>query len=386
MRRLLVVGEVALALPLLVAAMLSVSTITSFITGWQGYDPDNVLTMRAVLPGARYPDDDSRLRFVQRAVERLSAVSGVREAAVANVTPAISSNAVRAIDVTGQPVNQLSKWPRVDYRLVSSRYFDTLRLPVRSGRAFTDADRKGSEEVAIVSESMALKLWPKGDAIGGRVRLTGGGWIRVVGICGDVVHDWFSGRVPTLYRPMAQAPTDAVVFAVRTAGNPLALAGAARGAVAQIDPAQPVFEIMSGRQVLNDRTISLKYIAAVMSAFAGLALLLALLGIYAVMTYFVSQRSREIGVRMALGATGSDVTWLTLSQGATLTSIGVGIGLVLAVGLSRAMEAGLLGIVSTDIRMTFLIAVVLAATALAATYLPARRAASVDPMIALRSE
>jgi putative ABC transport system permease protein len=126
-------------------------------------------------------------------------------------------------------------------------------------RGFTDHDRSGGEAVAIVSELMARTFWPKGDAIGGRVRLANGDWIRVVGICGDVVHDWFSGRVPTLYRPLALAPTDTLALAVRVDRDPLTLVAAARGAIAQIDPAQPVFEIMTGRQVLNDRTISPRY-------------------------------------------------------------------------------------------------------------------------------
>src|SRR5207248_459802 len=160
----------------------------------------------------------------------------------------------------------------------------------------------------------------------------------------------------------------------------------ARSAIAAVDPMQPVFEIMSERQVLGEKTISLQYIAGVMGIFAGLALLLAVVGLYAVMSYLVAQRVREIGVRIALGATQGDVTRLTLSQAARVTGIGVAIGLVLAVALSRAMEAGLLGIVSTDIRMTVGLACALAATALAASYLPARRAASVDPIVALRSD
>jgi len=201
-----------------------------------------------------------------------------------------------------------------------------------------------------------------------------------------VVHNWFDGRKPTLYRPLAQAPSDYLAFAVRSTGDPVALVDGARRAIAQVDAAQPVFEIASLRRVLNERTISLQYIAAVMTAFAALALLLALLGLYAVMTFMVSQRSREIGVRIALGATRSDVTRLTMSQAARLTGVGVAIGLVLAVALGRAMEAGLLGIVSSDIRSTLGLAVLLAATSLLASYLPARRAASVDPIVALRSE
>jgi putative ABC transport system permease protein len=384
-RRALVVAEIALALPLLVAAMLSISTVTRYITGWQGYDPNNVLTLRVILPQARYPDADSRARFAANALDALAPLPGARDAAVGNVLPAIDYNAGRAIELPGQPAADPAKAPRVDYRLVSPRYFDVLRMPLAAGRAFTTADHKAAEPVAIVSESMARKFWPHG-AIGERVRITDGAWLRIVGVCGDVVHDWFDGRKPTLYRPLAQAPTDGLAFAIRTDRDPLSLAADVRAAFARVDPMQPMFDVMPMRQVLSDRTISLQYIAAVMGAFAGLALLLALLGLYAVMTYLVTQRIREIGVRIALGATGRDVTRLTLSQAARLTAIGLTIGLVLAVALGRAMEAGLLGIVSTDLRMTAVLALALGVTALAASYLPARRAASIDPITALRSE
>jgi putative ABC transport system permease protein len=385
-RRALVVAEIALALPLLVAAMLSISTIRSFLISWQGYDPNNVLTMRAVLPESRYPDEASRARFATLSLERLSAVAGVRDAAVGNVIPAVDTNSRRLIEVAGQPIAEQSKWPRVDYRVVSPHYFDVLRLPLLSGRGFTALDQKASEPVAVVSEAMARKLWPSGGAVGERVRIANGDWMRVVGICGDVVHDWFDGRVPTLYRPLVQAPSETLVFAIRTAGDPLSVVAETRAAVALVDPTQPMFDIMSQRQVLSSRTISLQYIAAVMAAFAGLALLLALLGLYAVMTYLVAQRVREIGVRIALGATGRDVTRLTMSQAARLTIIGLAIGLLLAVALGRAMEAGLLGIVSTDLRVTAALAGALGVTALAASYLPARRAARIDPMVALRTE
>jgi putative ABC transport system permease protein len=385
-RRALVVAEIALALPLLVAAMLSISTIRSFLISWQGYNPNNVLTMRAVLPDARYPDADGRARFAELSLERLSAVPGVAQAAVGNVLPAVDSNSGRSVEIAGQPIAEQSKRPRVDYRVVSPHYFDVLRMPLMSGRAFTALDQKGSEPVAIVSESMARKFWPAGGAIGERVRVADGDWMRIVGICGDVVHDWFDGRVPTLYRPLPQAPSDSLVFALRTGGDPLSIAGEARAAIARVDATQPVFEIMSQRQVLNDRTISLQYIAAVMAAFAGIALLLAILGLYAVMTYLVAQRVREIGVRIALGATRRDVARLTLSQAARLTAVGLAIGFLLSVALSRGMEAGLLGVVSTDLRVTAALAAALGVTALAASYLPARRAASIDPMTALRAE
>jgi putative ABC transport system permease protein len=385
-RRALVVAEIALALPLLVAATLSISTVTKFLTSWQGYDPNNVLTIRVILPEARYADADSRARFASGALDRLAAIPGVGDVAVGNVLPAIDSNAVRAIEVDGQPMSDRSKAPRVDYRAISPQYFAVLHMPVLTGRAFTIGDQKTSEPVAIVSESMARKFWPSG-ALGRRLRVADGAWMRVVGVCGDVVHDWFDSRnVPTLYRPLAQAPSDGLVFAIRTAADPLAAVADARTAIARVDPTQPIFDIMSMRQVLSEKTISLQYIASVMAAFAGLALMLAVLGLYAVMSYLIAQRVREIGVRIALGATERDVKSLTLLQAARLTAAGLAIGLLLAAALGRAMEAGLLGLVSSDVRLTAVLALALGATALAASYFPARRAAAVDPIVALRSE
>jgi predicted permease len=385
-RRALVVAEIALALPLLVAAMLSASTITRFLTGWQGYDPDGVLTMRASLPPSRYPDAASRDRFASRLLDELSTIPTVSSYTIANVVPALDSNWKRPIEIAGQPLDARSKAPEVDYRVISPQYFDVLRMPLIAGRPFSSADREGAEPVVIVSEAMARKFWPDGRTLDGRIRVDGGAWLRVVGICGDVVHDWFDGRVPTLYLPLAQAPIYTLTVAVRTKGDPLTLVAATRAAVAKVDPDQPLYDVMTERQVLADRTISLKYIAGVMGAFAGIALLLAILGLYAVMTFLVARRVREIGVRIALGASRRDVVRLALAQAIRLTATGVGIGALLATALGRAMEAGLLGIVSSDIRMTAALAAVLGITAIAAGYLPARRAAAVDPMTALRAE
>jgi putative ABC transport system permease protein len=387
LRRGLVMAEIALVLPLLVAAMLGVSGIRRYLTGWQGYDPAGILTFRVVLPELRYATPESRLRFAESAVEALAAVPGAQRVAVANTLPSTTGNASRRIDVAEHPIADPTKRLPVDYRAVSPAYFEVLRLPVVAGRAFTAADRAGTDPVAIVSESLARRHWPDRSALGGRIRTGEGAWMTVVGICGDVIHDWYDRRnVPTLYRPMAQAPLDAMSFAVKTTGDPAALAADARRAMTKADPMQPIFEIMPMRQLISERTVGIQFVAGVMSTFAGLALILAVLGLYAVMTYLVTMRVHEIGVRMALGATARDVTRLAMGQALRLTIVGVVIGLGLAVALGRLMEAGMLGIVSSDVRMSLLLAAALAAVGIGASYLPARRAAAVDPIRALRAE
>ena len=261
-----------------------------------------------------------------------------------------------------------AKRPLVDYRTVSPAYFDVLRMPMLAGRAFMTADQKGSDQVVIVSGSMARKYWPGGNAMGRRVRIGDRAWMTVVGVCGDVIHDPFDRRnAPTLYRPLAQARTDYLAFALRTPADPLALAGDVRRAIARVDATPPLFDLMPMRQVLREKTVGIQFIAGVMGTFAALALVVAVLGLYAVMTYLVALRVREIGLRMALGATPADVSRPALGQAARLTLAGVAIGLALAIALGRLMEAVLLGIISADPRQSVALAVMLAATALASS-------------------
>jgi predicted permease len=260
-------------------------------------------------------------------------------------------------------------------------------MPIRRGRAFTAADRDGAAPVAIVSESMAARYWPGEDPVGRRLRIRDGAWITVVGVAGDMIQDWFNKRnAPTMYRPMAQAPADFMGIAVRTAGDPAAAAGAVRQALLRVDSTQPVFEMMTMRVQLQERTIGLQYLAAIMTVFGGLALVLAAVGLYAVIAYLVAQRRHEIGLRIALGASAADVVRMTVAQALRLTLMGAAIGLALSIALSRLMEAGILGIATSDASVFLGFSAILIATAMLAGYLPARRAAAIDPMVALRAE
>jgi putative ABC transport system permease protein len=387
LRRSIVVVQMSIALPLLVAAALGVIGTNKFLNGPQGYDPDGLLTMKLALPDRTYPDDPARRRFVERAVEAVRNVAGVEHAAAANALPASGSNSSRAIEIDGQPVPDPRNRPVVDNHLVTPAIFAALRIPIKQGRGFTAADREDGAPVAIVSESMAKKFWPERSAIGQRLRAGDGPWMTVVGVSGDIIQDWFNRRnVPTMYRPMAQVPTDYFGIAVRTAGDPLTVAGAVRQALLRVDATQPVFEMMPMRQVLHERTIGLQYLSAIMTVFGGLALFLAVVGLYAVIAYLVAQRRHEIGLRIALGASRADVIRLTVGQALKLTLLGGGIGLAISIGVTRVLEQVMLGIATGDVRVLAVFGGVLIGAALFAGYVPARRAAAIDPMIALRAE
>jgi putative ABC transport system permease protein len=387
LRRALVVAEMAIALPLLVAAGLGVLGTRQFLSGPQGYDPDGLLTMKLVLPGRAYPDAASRRQFVDKTITALQPVSGIASVAIVNNMPSSGGNAARRIEIDGHPPPDPRNLPAVDMRAATPGYLSLMRIPLVRGRDFTTADRENSAPVAIVSESMARKYWPGEDPIGRRLRTPAEGWMTVVGICGDYIHDWFSRRnTPTMYRPYRQLPTAYFSIMIRTPGDPLSLAAPVRRALLEVDPAQPVFEVMTMRRALHERTIGLQYLAAIMTVFAGIALLLASVGLYALVSYLVAQRRHEIGVRIALGASSAQVVRLTIGQAFRLTLAGTVIGLLLSMALNRLIQAGLLGMGSNDARIFGAFAAVLIGTALVAGYLPARRAAAIDPMVALRTE
>jgi putative ABC transport system permease protein len=385
LRRALVVAEIALALPLLVASALGAAGAYRFLNGPQGYDPDGVLSMDSVLPAKRFPDAIARRNFVNSVVERLRKIPSVTSAAAINLRPSHVGNADRQIEIEGQFIADPTQRPEAGFRAATAELFDVLRIPITRGRALTSSDREDSQPVAVVSESLARRHWPGLDPIGRRLRLGSGQWLTVVGVAGDVIQDWFLERQSALvYVPYAQNPTNNLEIVMRTNGDPAALSSQARAAVQAVDPAQPVFDVTTLRQALRDRTVGLRFIAGVMAAFGGLALLLAIIGTYSVMAYFVTQRTHEIGIRMALGATPGDVLRLTVTQSGRLAAIGVLIGAGLSFALARLIEAGLVGAASSDNRAILGVAILLTFSALAAGYVPARRAAAIDPIAALR--
>jgi putative ABC transport system permease protein len=388
-RNVLVVAQVAGALVLVVLAGMTVRSAHRFLSGPQGYDPDHLLTLRITLPQGRYPEPESRRAFARSADERLSAIPGVTAAAFANVLPGRAGGGSRPIQIEGEPAADRSNPPVVDTRTVSPGYFETLRVPILSGRALMASDDEKALPVAVVSRSLAARYWPGRDAIGRRFRLGDdkAEWITVVGISGDVIHHWAARRnYPTCYVPYAQDPRADLGFALRTAGDPEAMGTAARLAIAAVDPYQPAYDVWSMRRSISISTIGLQYVAAIMAVFGGLALVLAMSGVYGVMSYRVSLRTLEFGVRVALGASTGDVLQLTMAQALRLTAAGLLLGGAIGFAAARALSAILMGLISLD-APTFAGATgFLAATALLAAYVPARRALTVDPARALRSE
>jgi putative ABC transport system permease protein len=276
----------------------------------------------------------------------------------------------------------------VDVRRVTPEYLEVMRIPLLKGRGLLESDVESTDQVALVSQQLAERYWPGADALLQRFRLADNGpWITVVGVVGDVTHDWFlNQRNPTVYRAVRQDPPYNVSVMVRTAGDPMSLAGDLRRAIGAADPNQPIRELLSMQELVDIRASGLRYAARTLSVIGGIALLLALMGIYSLMSYLASRRTQEIGVRMAFGATRGDVVRLTLRQAATITSVGLLAGLGLAYALSAAMQAVMFGAVVSNVLLPLALATVLAIAALGASYLPARRAARLDPTVALRSE
>ncbi|HEY7514501.1 MAG TPA: FtsX-like permease family protein, partial [Vicinamibacteria bacterium] len=388
-RNVLVVVQVAGALALVATAGLAVRSAFALLRGPQGYDPDGVLVLSVILSDSAYADAGKQRAFARDAEARLAELPGVSQVAVTNALPASNNWTTRPVEIEGEPLREGVEPPRLDARFVSLGYFETLRQPLLAGRAFHGGDDESSRPVAIVSRAMADRFWPGQDPLGRRFRAVGEEepWLTVVGVTGDVIHHWVLKRhAPTFYRPLRQAPRQGLSFALRTRGEPEALVAAARGVMMGLDPDQPAYDVRTMRSLIARSTIGLQYVAAVMAAFGGIALVLALSGVYGIVSYRVSLRTLEIGVRVALGAGRAEVLKLTLGQAGGLAAVGLVLGSALAVGAGRALSAALHGAVAFDASLLAVLTVGLGLSALFAAFVPARRALAIDPARALRAE
>jgi putative ABC transport system permease protein len=389
-RQVLVVAEMAFALSLLVAAGLALDGGARMIAAPGGFDSGSLLTFNVPLPESRYADPAVRRTFGETLQARLEGISIVQHASLANVLPAAGWSPTRPLQVEGLAVDDVSMRPTPGFRAVSAGYFETMGIPILSGRAFSSIDREDAQPVAIVSAALAARFWPSGNAVGRRVRISDSDrWLTIVGVAGNVtMYNWWDGiDLDAVYVPLRQSPPAAnLSIAVRTRGEPASVSGAARAAVAALDPLLAIDNMRMMEQAIASSTFGLNMIGNLLGVGGAIALLLAIVGIYSMMAYAVSQRRHEFGVRMALGASANDVFRLSLRQAGALTAVGVTVGLALAAILGRVMSSALFGVVQLEPVTLLQVSVGLAAAALAAAFLPAWRSAKLDPASVLRSQ
>jgi putative ABC transport system permease protein len=407
-RNALVIAEIAISLMLLIGAGLMINSFARLSSVNPGFKPENVLTVSVALPDTKYPDTRPELKvgFFRELIEKVSALPGVESAAATSILPMTGSSSKLFTRQDRPAPTSIESIPLIQYFQISPGYFHTMGIPLEKGRFFDERDNGDSQTVAIINETSARRFFPDEDPIG-KIVLTGvpeemvppgllpPGFrfprLKIVGIISDVRTSGLNEQVkPEIYVPHAQGGVFetylAMSLAVRTTGDPLSLAAAVRSQVTAIDKDQPVANITTMGSRLADSLARPRFSTLLLSIFAGLALLLAAVGLYGVMSYAVAERTHEIGIRMALGAQSSDVLKMVVTQGLILTVTGVSIGLVGAFFLTRLMESLLFGVSATDPLTFALISALLTGVALGACFVPARRATKVDPMVALRYE
>jgi putative ABC transport system permease protein len=390
LRSSLVVLEVALSLMLLVGAGLLGRSFLSLLKTDPGFNPDNVITMNLVLPVAKYKDEPQRAAFFQDLVQRVKANPGVESAALVSHLPLGGSNASDSYLVEGMPEPAPGQEYDGRYRVATPDYFRTMGISLVRGRSFTDQDKAGTTPVVVVNETLARKHWPGEDAIGKRIRFYGplerAPWLEIVGVIRDVKHELNIPIEPEYYLPLAQDTWTGMVLVARTSVDPASLAPALRQHVWAIDKDQPVFDVKTMQEVRSSSVALYSFSSVMLGIFAVVALLLASVGIYGVMAFAVTQRTQEIGIRMALGARTADVLKLVVKHGMKLALLGMLIGLGGSWAITRFLEKMLVGVEPTDLLTFSVVSGFLLLAAFVACYLPARRATKVDPLVALRYE
>jgi putative ABC transport system permease protein len=390
MRSSIVVLEIALSLVVLVGAGLLIRSFVRLRSTDPGFQPSNLLTFRLQLGNTRYADEARRSSFLQQVSDRMAVLPGVRSVGVVNTLPLMGLGGGSTYTPVGRPVPPPDRRPMGLVRAVSPAYFRTMGIPLLAGRWLTAEDTAQSTFAVVVNQTLVRKEFPQEQPLGQHLTLwnaPNGRQVEIVGVVGDVkpdrveTDDW-----PTIYCPYTQMPAFTAVFVMKTEGAPLSLATAVERAVHQIDPDQPVADIRPMGALVEKSLAGSRFNAVLLGIFAFIAFALAAVGIYGVVSYDANQRIQEIGLRMALGAQHSDVLQLILKQGARLAAFGIASGLAAALALTRLMATMLFGVKPTDALTFGGISVLLGIVALAACYLPARRAMALDPVTALRHE
>ena len=389
-RSLLIVSEIALALMLLIGAGLMIRSTRQLLAVNLGFKPEHLMTLRMELPPSRYKEDDQQRAFHQQLLARVESLPGVVSVGTINWLP-MQGGSGDVLKVEGQTPPPPGQEPKTGTRVVSSNYFRTMGVSLIKGRYFTEQDNQSSTSVLVINRTLASQLFPNQDPLGHRLFFVGDKPVphEIIGVVDDEKVGGPDENAPSLvYRSYLQDPWDKVNLVVRTAGEPQNIVNAVRGEVRAMDPDLALFSVATMEQLVAETpaTFLRRYPAILMGVFAVIALILATVGIYGVISYSVNQRTQEIGVRMALGAQTRDVLKLVVKQGMSLAVIGISLGLIASLALTRLMKSLLFGVSATDPLTFVVIAALLTFVALIACYIPARRAAKVDPIVALRCE